>query len=323
MNENDIFDFLQSSSLKSESFNEKIEFLIEDFLVKRLITLIYADGGTGKSYMAFALAKRLCEESQRVFFIDYDNPVGVLKQRGVDRLLINRFPNLSYIQRSSIEMDGFELVMKLEQSAIGKAYEGCVFILDSLRDFVDINNDNRVNRLFAALKNLREAGATILILHHSNKDGRNYQGSNHIRNSLDVMYHLIKRPSQQNELNFLCEVAKERAGVKDGGFCVDLASLQLKELDLQLARMSEYELSFTAEIRRALELGELNKTELLNDAGYAKDDKTARDCLDKFDGKLWFSRKVGKSVMYSCRPLATTDTTITTMANKGLFDEDK
>lgn len=104
---------------------------------------------------------------------------------------------------------------------------------------------------------------------------------------------------------------------------MDLANLELKELDLQLARMSEYELSFTAEIRRALELGELNKTELLNGAGYAKDDKTARDCLDKFDGKLWFSRKAGKNVIYSCRSSATTDTTITTMANKGLFDEDK
>ena len=104
---------------------------------------------------------------------------------------------------------------------------------------------------------------------------------------------------------------------------MDLANLQLKELDLQLARMSEYELGFTAEIRRVLELGELNKTELLGSAGYAKDDKTVRDCLDKFDGKLWYSRKVGKSVIYSCRQPATTDTTITTKANRGLFDEDK
>lgn len=199
----EIFEFLKSSSLTKDSFNEKVEFLIEGFLVKQLITLIYADGGTGKSYMAFALAKKLCKEGQRVFFIDYDNPVGVLKQRGVDRLLIESYENMNYIQRSTLELCGFELVLKLEENAVGKAYKDCVFILDSLRDFVDINNDNRINRLFGALKNLREAGATVIILHHSNKDGKNYQGSNHIRNSLDIMYHLLKRPSKENELNFL------------------------------------------------------------------------------------------------------------------------
>ena len=100
----EIFEFLKNSSLTKDNFNEKVEFLIEGFLVKQLITLIYADGGTGKSYMAFALAKKLCKEGQRVFFIDYDNPVGVLKQRGVDRLLIESYENMNYIQRSALEL---------------------------------------------------------------------------------------------------------------------------------------------------------------------------------------------------------------------------
>ena len=102
----EIFEFLKNSSLTKDNFNEKVEFLIEGFLVKQLITLIYADGGTGKSYMAFALAKKLCKEGQRVFFIDYDNPVGVLKQRGVDRLLIESYENMNYIQRSTLELCG-------------------------------------------------------------------------------------------------------------------------------------------------------------------------------------------------------------------------
>ena len=45
----EIFEFLKNSSLTKDNFNEKVEFLIEGFLVKQLITLIYADGGTGKS----------------------------------------------------------------------------------------------------------------------------------------------------------------------------------------------------------------------------------------------------------------------------------
>ncbi len=314
-----IFEFLKVSSLSKDSFNEKVEFLIDDFLVKELITLIYADGGTGKSYIAFALTKKLCEIGQKVFFIDYDNPASVLKQRGIDKLLIEKFNNLSYIQRSQITLNGYELVLKLEESAVGKAYKNCVFVLDSLRDFTDVYNDNKINRLFEALKNLREAGATIIILHHSNKDGKNYQGSNHIRNSIDSMYHLIKRPSKENELNFLLEVQKERAGIKDIGFSIDTLNLELNSLDVDVARMNEYEINFTSSALKILAQGDMNKTELLNAMGYEKDDKTARDCLDKFEGNLWTSTKAGKAIVYSSKKEATTITTDTTIAKDSLF----
>lgn len=308
-----IFEFLKNSSLSKDSFNERVEFLMDDFLVKELITLFYADGGTGKSYAAFAIAKKLCNMGQRVFFIDYDNPVSVLKQRGIDKILIDKFSNLSYIQRSCVTLSGYELILKLEEGAVGKSYKDCVFILDSLRDFADVYNDNKINRLFEALKNLREAGATIIILHHSNKDGKNYQGSNHIRNSIDSMYHLIRRPSSENELNFLFEVQKERAGIKDTAFSINLTNLELNELDVSVARMNEYELNFTTNAIKILSTADMNKTELLNALGYEKDDKTARDCLDKFDGSLWFSNKVGKAIIYSFSKKDITITTATTI----------
>ena len=84
------------------------------------------------------------------------------------------------------------------------------------------------------------------------------------------MYHLLKRPSKENELNFLLEVAKERAGVKDNGFCVKTLNLELKELDVEVARMSEYELNFTTLAQKILAGGDLNKTELLNAMNYEK-----------------------------------------------------
>ncbi|WP_201341740.1 hypothetical protein [Abyssogena phaseoliformis symbiont] len=61
--------------------------------------------------------------------------------------------------------------------------------------------------------NLREAGATVVVPHHSNKDGKNYQGSNNIRNSVDNMYQLSKLPSEDGRLHLHLQVKKERCAI--------------------------------------------------------------------------------------------------------------
>ncbi len=43
----------------------------------------------------------------------------------------------------------------------------------------------------------------------------------------------------------------------------------------------------------------LNKTELLEATGHKKDDKTARDTLDKFTDKFWKAKKQGNRYIYS------------------------
>ena len=82
----------------------------------------------------------------------------------------------------------FELLRTLAENATANQFENMIFFVDSLRDFADVNNEAKIGLVMNLLKDIREAGGTILILGHSNKDGRNYQGSNAIRNSLDNMY---------------------------------------------------------------------------------------------------------------------------------------
>lgn len=325
--EGNIFKFLDESSLKKGDFRKEHEFLIEGFLPEELITMIYSAGGSGKSFLSFAIAKRMCELGKKVFYLDFDNPVSVLKERHIDKLLIEKYENLRYIQRSSLQIPPFDLVMHLEASAIKGMYKDCVFFLDSLINFCDLFNDNRLMRLFDALKNMREAGATIIVLHHANKDGKNYQGSTCIRNAIDCMYKLNQRPANENELNFFLEVQKERASIIDNSFCLDVTSLDLPTLEKDIAMMSEYEFGFSAKAVKLLKEQEsLNKTEFLSLLGHEKDDKTARECLDKFDGKLWYSQKVGKSIFYSYKKPNHTSTIITTIAKEPenlLFDSCK
>ncbi|MFV0481287.1 MAG: AAA family ATPase [Campylobacteraceae bacterium] len=310
---NNIFNFLDEQKLKTKHFSQKVEFYIPECLPKGLIVLIYADGGQGKSYLSLALTKELLDINiKKLIYLDFDNPLTVLKDRGVDKI-IESYANLNYIQRSSLDMQPFELLLKLEEEAKANTYKDCVFVVDAIRNFVDITNDAKTLRAMEAFMNIRDAGATIILLHHSNKDGKNYQGSNNIRNSVDCMYQLKKHQSNDGEINITLEAKKERAGIKDVGFCLDIDTLKLTPLDMTVANMNEYEENFVTKAKQTLKGKKLNKTQLLGELGYKKDDKTARDTLDKFTDVFWVAVKKGNVYTYEL----TTSTTSTTCPKIG------
>ncbi|WP_051145192.1 hypothetical protein [Thiomicrorhabdus sp. Kp2] len=191
------------------------------------------------------------------------------------------------------------MLEELENMAVADRYKNTLFVLDSLRDFGDVNNDNAAMRIGDKLKNIREAGATIIVLHHSNKDGRNYQGSNNIRNSIDNMYQLTKIDSPEGEIRWVLTVKKERASIVDTAISVKVNDLSLLPIDITTARISSEEQSFINEVKNALNKQPgLNKTELLESCGYKKDDKTARDRLDQYETIYWVSKKEKGVISY-------------------------
>ena len=303
----DIFNQLSQMGLRDEHFNIQSEFLIEGLLPKNLITFYWAEGGNGKSFLSQAIAKHVIHHNKvkRVTYLDLDNPVGVLKDRGINETLVEQYPNLDYIQRSRVEMTGFELLLLIEEGATGGAYKDCLFIFDSLRNFVDVMNEGRVMRAMDAFMNIREAGATILILGHANKDGKNYQGSNNIKNSIDCMYALKKTFSDERNIEFLLTVQKERAGIENCAWHVDttVGSFTLSKKEYKRAAMSEYDKEFTTKVIEALTKHPdgLNKTELLEYVGHKKDDRTARDALDRYDDDLWNGTKVSNVITYTLK----------------------
>lgn len=293
-----MFELLTNASLSEKDFNEKVEFIIDGFIAKRMITMVYADGGNGKSWLALALARYCARTMFHVFYLDFDNPLGVLKERNVNEMLIQSCTNLHYVQRSKSPLPPGELLRQLAEDAVANRYDNIFFVIDSLRDFTDVNNDPRVAVTLSHLKDIREAGGTILILHHSNKDGRNYQGSNNIRNSVDNMYRLQKRELSQ-QVGVHLEVKKERAAISDQAFDICPQTLALTPINLVEAMATEADVSFVSSIKDALmQHGQMNKTDLLNKAGFAKDDKSARARLDKYDGVYWSSRKKHTRIIY-------------------------
>lgn len=306
---NPALQLLQQSSLKHADFNEHIDFLFDKVLAKRLITLFYADGGNGKSWLAFALAKHCVKLGLTTVYCDFDNPLSVLKERHIDANLIHAHSALQYIQRGKCPHSPQNLLAMLDEQAVGDAYDGWVIFIDSLRNFCNVNNEQQSMDTMNKLMNLREAGATIVILHHSNKDGKNYQGSNNIRNSVDNMYQVIKLKDDENEhqynaaptevLRLHLKVKKERAHIESAAYQINTKSLAISQIDAQVATLQPAQEAFTQIVLATLAQGEANKTQLLEAAGKSKDDKTARNWLDAFDGKLWLSCKKSGVFSYS------------------------
>jgi len=300
-----ILDELSEMGLKDKHFLHKTEFLIDEFLPKNLITLYWAEGGNGKSFLSQAVTKYLLDANSitQAYYFDLDNPINVLKDRNVSELLVSNHPMLSYIHRSRIKVDGEDLLFMLERGAVGDAYKGCIFVFDSLRNFVDVQNDGRVMRAMDALMNIREAGATILLLSHANKDGKNYQGSNNIKNSIDCMYKLRKTYNDDVRIDFVLEVQKERAGIVNSAWRVDTDTLTLTRKEYKTAAMTEYDKLFTQKVKEALQKHPegLNKTALLEYVGHKKDDRTARDALERYEGDLWDAKKVSNVFTYTLK----------------------
>jgi hypothetical protein len=297
-------DFL--TGLRHDDFNVEVDFAVPDFLVKNMVTVIYANGGSGKSWLAAAVAKYAQIFNERftggmdVVYIDMDNGVLTLKERGINVKLINNSERLIYVSGEKLDIDAQSLMEQIELQATGKNYKDTLFIIDSLRDLGDVKSDAAAMRIGDFLKRIRNASGTVLALHHSTKNGAGYDGSNNLRNSVDNMFKLTKVDADVGELRFLLEVDKARVSLGDLGLRVFVDDLELSHLQLDEVKLSPEDKDFIKKIEEALEVHvELNKTALLDAVGYKKDDKTARVRLDRFDGIHWKSEKVKGVYTYS------------------------
>ena len=56
-----MIDFLDDMALTTEDLHRQTEFLIDDFLPKRMITMYYAKGGNAKTWLSYGVAAHLCK----------------------------------------------------------------------------------------------------------------------------------------------------------------------------------------------------------------------------------------------------------------------
>ncbi|MFA9238276.1 MAG: helicase DnaB [Candidatus Paceibacteria bacterium] len=294
----------EDMALKFEDLdNQETIFYINNFLVSEAITMIYSPPSQGKTWFMLGIAKYLAPTCKKVFYIDFDNPKRQLAERGV-AALIEKHKNMKYFSKGKLNVTTTEFLQELNSNAFGQNYKDCIFIIDSTRDFVDnIHNDTQVKAFMQIMKNIRDAGGTPILIHHATKNGKVIDGSSEFAKSADNVYEFKQKARIGNEIQWSLRVENDRDAICDCGFAVNTTTLELKDIDPVFSNMSEYEESF---VNKALDILKkhsdgLGQTELLNQIGYEKTDKTARDTLDKFTDKFWskYQEKKGKPITYT------------------------
>jgi archaellum biogenesis ATPase FlaH len=286
-------DLLERISLREEDFNYQPSWLIEGFIPANMITSYYSGGGVGKTWLSYAIAKSILEMGVKFYYLDFDNSIGTLIDRGVKSLVLN-YPDLKYVQRSKLDIEPIELINRM--AFMPNIYKGSVILIDSLRDVINVHNDNATRDIMQKLQNLRDAGATIILVHHTTKNNAGYDGSNNIKNSLDCLFKAKRLPHKESFVAINLQVEKERARVKDCTFAIDTTTLSLERLEL--TKLSKFEEEFIDDMRILLEDSPRNKSTLLEDLGFEKSNKKARSTLKKFENIFYRCKREGRNIVY-------------------------
>jgi hypothetical protein len=186
-----------------------VEYLVDGILPCRSVTLLYARGGMGKTTLVSQLADALSNGSlfmglktrcTNVFVIDYENPLPVLRDRCMKAGALDVFFLSSCDNPPKLDKADW-----VEYKALIEQVPDCLLIFDTLRSAQSGNeNDSQeMERVMGRLRELRDAGATILLLHHTPKSSMmQYKGSSAIFDMADhilALYPVRKGTDQEVE----------------------------------------------------------------------------------------------------------------------------
>jgi len=291
-----------------------IEWVIMNLLPKQSITILYGPGGIGKTWLSLILSQAiaavdnfmgLAAVQMPVVYIDFENPYPVLidrvKRIGIDDVLFWHNSN-EVLKPPRLDSDKWELYKTLPH--------GSLLIFDTLRasQSKDENDSQHMAFVMQRLKELRDLGFTILLLHHTPKgNDRTYKGSTAIIDLADHALSLHKVRKSNPEGGEIDEDDDHdclyRLGTKnktryepfhiflsfdpEKGF---IKSVDPDEADLQAI----HEILTDKGPLNQLQLFEIVKTEL-----DMKSKGKLVHLLRKRDGKLWHGQKEGRAFMYS------------------------
>ncbi len=297
--------WLKDFRLTADDLNEQVNYLIDDFLVEQTITNIFAKAGHGKSFLALYLALKLLDEKKitECYYIDLDNSKKALQSRGLDKIVV-KYENLNYVHRSKFKQ-AIEVVATikqlLEQPQL-KDLKGMLIVIDSVRDFLggkDMLKDKDVIPLMDDLKTLREAGATIIFLHHANKEN-GAKGATAFIDSVDVAYQLKSiQLIKHQKISYALEVKKDRIAVSNTGFELDTSTQILSAGNFDVANLNDEEMELIGTFKDILEenTNGISQSDLLKEAGTKSDNRQHRNLLKRMDGIFWKTYRGSKNAL--------------------------
>ena len=291
------FKWLQGISLNDDDFNiADKEPLIEDFIFTQSLNLIYSPPKQGKTFLTWALSLELVNNPliNTLFYLDMDNSLSTLKERTVDKVLIAHH-KVEYITTAKIKEQPLDLLRDIGKGAKKEAYDGMVFILDTAKDFIDISSHTKVVEFLGYCVKIRDAGGTVIVLHHSNKNEKNISGDTAFLNTPDNIYKLRQSSKVGTVLNFELIVTHARGLVKDVQYSVDTTTLKLSSYDAVATGLSEAD---TTAVEKALEALRstkegLSESALVLSMGFStRTDRNGKRLAKEMIGHYWDRKEI-------------------------------
>lgn len=175
---------------------QRVEWLVEGLIPAGGVTLVAGESGTYKTWLALCLARgvatgteflgRTCREAP-VLYLDRENPAALVRERlallWMERLSAVRIWG-GWLEDQPPAIGDARLVEIARESKP-------LIIFDSLIRFhqQDENSATAMSAVMYELRQLANAGAAVVVLHHKPKgDGSQYRGSSDIRAGVDVAF---------------------------------------------------------------------------------------------------------------------------------------
>ncbi len=165
------------------------------FFVEQGINIFVAKAGEGKTLLLYTLAIQYLKESKKVYYVDFDNPVDLPKDRnlpevieklGVEDLLvyINTNHYLRYLEKRNKGSVG-----KFLKELFEAVDNNSVIFLDSIQNFIDTNDQKQTTAFMNMLRkysNLK--GLTFAGIHHIARTTGKTKGHTQIEDMADSVY---------------------------------------------------------------------------------------------------------------------------------------
>jgi hypothetical protein len=174
-----------------------VEWLVDGMIPRKSVNLISAESGTGKTWLAYAIAGAVAHgvsfleqevHQTPVLYLDGENPLTVVKRNLLD-LGIKETPNLNVWAGWNVEPppapDDPRIISFVRDHQP-------LLLWDSLVEFgeCDEQSSTEVRAFVKKFRYLTHQGATVIVLHHTGKSqgSKQYRGSSDIKASVDMAY---------------------------------------------------------------------------------------------------------------------------------------
>ena len=289
-----------------EDINEAkdINWLIDGVVPEQTIGVLYGASGSGKSSLMINYCQYILSKINEVhvIYIDADMNANKLKEIGIDELIQKYQNRFLYAGKSVANIIAKTQSFLEEIVEVQKKYKIRKYLVieDSLtllsqkkNGFVD------TSLLYKYEKQLRDAGGTVILIHHLNKSGV-FADSQQIENFADYTY-LVER-NDFNNCILLKPQKASRFEIKEKAYKTENRKI-IDEIDFSMANISYQESNFVKIIVDLLTDGKMNQSEIMK---YLKQitfftkfgvgEKKVIGWLDKWakDGKWSFEQRASE-----------------------------